>query len=109
VPASNSKPAAAGKSEKPKKPKALKAARKSGPDDLKLIKGVGPKLEALLNALGFFHFDQVAGWTAAELAWVDDNLEGFKGRASRDTWIEQARLLAAGGETEFSARAKKGT
>jgi len=99
---------AAGAPAAPKKPRALKAARKGGADDLKQIKGVGPKLEALLNRLGFFHFDQIADWTAAELAWVDDNLEGFKGRASRDGWIEQARLLAAGGETEFSARGKKG-
>ncbi|MCB2095102.1 MAG: NADH-quinone oxidoreductase subunit NuoE [Rhodobacteraceae bacterium] len=99
------KPAPAGK---PKKPRSLKAPRKSGADDLKLIKGVGPKLEALLNSLGFYHFDQVANWNAAELSWVDDNLEGFKGRASRDSWIDQAKLLAAGGETEFSARARKG-
>ncbi|MEZ5734033.1 MAG: NADH-quinone oxidoreductase subunit NuoE [Paracoccaceae bacterium] len=94
--------------DKPKKPKVLKAPRKAGADDLKLIKGVGAKLEALLHRLGFFHFDQVAAWTAAELAWVDDNLEGFKGRASRDGWVAQAKLLAEGGETEFSARAKKG-
>ena len=91
-----------------KKPRALKAPRKGIADDLKLIKGVGPKLEALLHRLGFFHFDQVAGWTEAELAWVDDNLEGFKGRASRERWIEQARLLAAGGETEHSRRVKRG-
>jgi NADH-quinone oxidoreductase subunit E len=86
------------------RPAALSAARGGKADDLKLIKGVGPKLEALLNRLGFFHFDQVAAWTAAELAWVDDNLEGFKGRASRDEWVAQAKVLAAGGETEFSAR-----
>ncbi|OYX41474.1 MAG: NADH-quinone oxidoreductase subunit E [Rhodobacterales bacterium 32-67-9] len=98
-------PAAAAK---PKKPRALKAPRKGGADDLKMIKGVGPKLEALLHSLGFYHFDQVAGWTAAELAWVDDSLEGFRGRASRDGWIEQAKLLAGGGETEFSKRVKKG-
>ncbi|MGB5871044.1 MAG: NADH-quinone oxidoreductase subunit NuoE [Albidovulum sp.] len=79
---------------KPKKPRALKAPRKGGADDLKLIKGVGPKLEKLLHSLGFFHFDQVAGWSEAELNWVDDNLEGFKGRASRDKWSEQAQKLA---------------
>ncbi len=79
---------------KPKKPKALKAPRKSGADDLKLIKGVGPKLEALLQSLGFFHFDQIAAWTEAELAWVDDNLEGFKGRATREDWVAQAKEFA---------------
>lgn len=78
---------------KAKKPRALKAPRKSGGDDLKLIKGVGPKLEALLHRLGFFHFDQLAAWTAEEIAWVDDNLEGFKGRVSREDWVAQARAL----------------
>jgi NADH-quinone oxidoreductase subunit E len=79
---------------KPIKPRALKAPRKAGADDLKRINGVGPKLEALLNSLGFYHFDQVAGWTPAELKWVDDNLDGFKGRATRDNWAEQAKRLA---------------
>ena len=89
-----------------KRPAGLTAARGGKPDDLKLIKGVGPKLEALLNRMGFHHFDQIAAWTAAEVAWVDDNLEGFKGRVSRDDWVAQAKILAAGGETEFSARNK---
>jgi NADH-quinone oxidoreductase subunit E len=86
------------------RPAALKAARAGRPDDLKRIKGVGPKLEALLNRLGFFHYDQVAAWSAAEVAWVDENLEGFKGRVSRDGWVGQAKILAAGGATEFSKR-----
>ncbi len=89
------------------KPATLSAARGGKADDLKMIKGVGPKLEALLHSLGFFHFDQVAAWSQAELDWVDDNLEGFKGRASRDNWVAQAAKLAAGEETEFSSRAKK--
>jgi NADH-quinone oxidoreductase subunit E len=90
-----------------KKPKVMKAARKGGADNLKLIKGVGPKLETLLNSMGFFHFDQIAKWTGAEIAWVDENLEGFKGRVSRDDWVAQAKTLAEGGETEFSRRANK--
>lgn len=77
-------------------PKGLKAARGGKADDLKLISGVGPKLEALCNKLGFFHFDQIAAWTAAEIAWVDENLEGFKGRVTRDEWVDQAKDLAAG-------------
>ncbi|MEL7517312.1 MAG: fused NADH-quinone oxidoreductase subunit E/endonuclease, partial [Pseudomonadota bacterium] len=88
-------------------PATLDAARDGGPDNLKMIKGVGPKLETLLHTLGFYHFDQIAAWTADELAWVDDNLAGFKGRASRDNWITQAQALASGEETEFSQRAKK--
>jgi NADH-quinone oxidoreductase subunit E len=99
--------AQAGKAETVGKPATLAAARDGASDDLKLIKGIGPKLERLLHGLGFFHFDQVAAWTDSELAWVDQNLEGFKGRASRDQWVEQARILATGAETAFSQRAKK--
>jgi len=90
------------------RPEALSGARNGGADDLKMIKGVGPKLEIMLNELGFYHFDQIAGWSAAEVAWVNDNLAGFKGRVSRDNWVEQARKLAAGQETEFSKRVSDG-
>lgn len=91
-----------------KKPRTMKAPRTAGADDLKMIKGVGPKLETMLNELGFYHFDQIAGWSAAEVAWVNDNLAGFKGRVSRDNWVEQARKLASGQETEFSKRVSDG-
>jgi NADH-quinone oxidoreductase subunit E len=87
-------------------PETLSAAREGGADDLKLLKGVGPKLEQTLNELGFFHFDQIAAWTEAHVAWVDSRLK-FKGRIERDGWIEQAAKLAAGEETEFAKRAKK--
>ena len=90
------------------RPAALSGARDGGADDLKMIKGVGPKLEIMLNELGFYHFDQIAGWSAAEVAWVNDNLAGFKGRVSRDNWVEQARKLASGQETEFSKRVSDG-
>jgi len=90
------------------KPATLSAARDGKADDLKKIKGVGPKLEAMLHGMGFYHYDQIAKWTPAEAAWVDENLEGFKGRASRDGWIAQAKVLAAGGETEFSQRVEDG-
>ncbi len=89
------------------KPATLEAARGGKADDLKLIKGVGPKLEKLLHSMGFFHFDQVGSWGEKEVGWVDENLEGFKGRVSRDSWVEQAKLLASGKDTEFSQRAKK--
>jgi predicted flap endonuclease-1-like 5' DNA nuclease len=90
------------------RPEALSGARNGGADDLKMMKGVGPKLEIMLNELGFYHFDQIAGWSAAEVAWVNDNLTGFKGRVSRDNWVEQARKLAAGQETELSKRVSDG-
>ena len=86
------------------RPELLTAARATGPDDLKKIKGVGPKLEELCNKLGVWHFDQIASWSDAEVAWVDYHLEGFNGRIVRDEWVEQAKILAAGGETEFSKK-----
>ncbi|SFJ28734.1 hypothetical protein [Jannaschia pohangensis] len=90
------------------KPATLDKPRGGKGDDLKKIKGVGPKMEEMCNKLGFWHFDQIAAWTPAEVAWVDDNLEGFKGRVSRDEWVSQAKLLAEGGETEFSKKVDKG-
>ena len=88
------------------KPTAKKATSKSaGPlrlkkadgkaDDLKLISGVGPKLEKTLNGLGFWHFSQIAKWKKSDVAIVDDELS-FKGRIERDDWIKQAKALAAG-------------
>ncbi|WP_296762015.1 NADH-quinone oxidoreductase subunit NuoE [Sediminimonas sp.] len=78
------------------KPALLERPREGGADDLKQIKGVGPKLEKLLNENGIYHLDQVAGWSADEVAWADENLVGFKGRASRDDWVGQARKLTRG-------------
>ncbi|MFZ1679492.1 MAG: NADH-quinone oxidoreductase subunit NuoE, partial [Rhizobiaceae bacterium] len=83
-----------------KAPELLKKPRAGKGDDLKLIWGVGPKLEKMLNGMGVWHFDQVAAWGKPELAWVDDRLEGFKGRASRDEWVRQARKLATGWRPE---------
>jgi predicted flap endonuclease-1-like 5' DNA nuclease len=87
-------------------PETLDKPRAGGADNLKLISGVGPKLEQTLNELGIYHFDQIAKWTAAEIAWVDARVR-FKGRIQRDDWMAQAKTLASGGETEFSTRSKK--
>lgn len=76
------------------KPEGLSAPRGGVADDLKEISGVGPKMENLLHTLGYYHFDQVAAWSASDVAWVDENLEGFKGRVSRDNWVPQAKTLA---------------
>ncbi len=87
-------------------PETLTGPRDGKADDLKMLKGVGPKLEETLNELGFYHYDQIAAWTAENVAWVDARLK-FKGRIERDGWIEQAGKLAAGEETEFAKRAKE--
>ncbi|MCF6326732.1 MAG: hypothetical protein L3J21_05505 [Devosiaceae bacterium] len=78
------------KSNAQSKPSTLTAPRNGKKDDLKQIKGVGPKLETTLNKLGIYHFDQVASWTTGEIEWVDDFLS-FKGRIERDDWISQAK------------------
>jgi len=91
-----------------RRPEALSSPRDGTADDLKQIKGIGPALEKLCHSLGFYHFDQIANWTAEEVAWVDANLEGFKGRVTRDDWVAQAKLLASGGTTAFAERVEKG-
>jgi predicted flap endonuclease-1-like 5' DNA nuclease len=73
-------------------------------DDLRLIKGVGEKLNTLLNSLGVFHFKQIAAWSEAQVAEVDGKLANFKGRIARDKWQEQAGLLADGKIVEFNAK-----
>ncbi|MEM8792089.1 MAG: NADH-quinone oxidoreductase subunit NuoE [Pseudomonadota bacterium] len=79
------------------KPEMLRAARDGKPDDLKKIKGVGPKLEDKLNTMGVFHFDQIAAWTKSDIDWVDDELS-FKGRIERDGWVAQAKALMEGND-----------
>jgi predicted flap endonuclease-1-like 5' DNA nuclease len=73
-------------------------------DDLSRIKGVGPKLVALLAELGVTSFAQIAAWSDADVTRIDDQLGRFKGRITRDQWIAQAQLLAAGDETGFAER-----
>ncbi|MGR3570945.1 NADH-quinone oxidoreductase subunit E [Brevirhabdus sp.] len=74
-------------------PPRLDSPRGGKADDLKQIRGIGPKLERQLNALGFYHLDQIAALSEEELIWLDDNLEGFRGRAGRDDWVGQAGAL----------------
>lgn len=74
------------------KPPTLTEPRAGGPDNLKQIKGIGPKIEASLQQLGIFHLDQIAGWSRANADWVDAQLS-FKGRVRRERWVEQALEL----------------
>lgn len=75
------------------KPHTMTAPRQSGADDLKRISGVGPKLETMLNEIGFWHFGQIAKWTDNEVSWFDNRLK-FSGRIQRDDWIAQATTFA---------------
>lgn len=87
-------------------PQGLSGARNGAPDALQEIEGIGPVLERLCHDLGIFHYDQIAAWEAAEVAWMDANLKGFKSRVSRDKWVAQARLIGAEGIEAFRIRAK---
>lgn len=75
-----------------------------GADDLGRIKGLGPKLQTLLPALGLTTFTQIAALSEADLADLDPQLGPFAGRPTRDGWVEQAQYLAAGDVAGFEAR-----
>lgn len=80
------------------------AAPAGPPDELTRMKGVGPKVAALLTSLGITRFDQIAAWSDDDVARIDGQLGAFKGRIVRDQWIEQARLLAAGDTAGYEAK-----
>ena len=92
------KTSARGKAASDNRPAGIKKPAK--PDDLKLISGVGPKIEKILHGLGIYTYKQVAGWKKAERDWVDDHLR-FKGRIEREDWVKQAKALAKGGAEEY--------
>ena len=101
------KPASAAPRELPKvenedgipgqRPSGLVVARNATPDDLKIIKGIGPHNEERLHALGIWHFEQIANWTPDNVEWIGSYL-AFPGRIEREEWIEQAKALAAGSD-----------
>ncbi|PTX56026.1 LSU ribosomal protein L21P [Litoreibacter ponti] len=92
APAKAEKPAAKPKAEKKAAPKKA-AAKSEGGDDLKQLSGVGPALEKKLHENGVTTFAQIAAWTEADVADMDEKLS-FKGRIEREGWIEQAKKLA---------------
>ena len=73
-------------------------------DDLKRIKGLGPKLVTILAEQGITRFAQIAAWSDADVARIDATLGRFAGRIERDQWVEQAKLLAAGDNAGFTQR-----
>ena len=73
-------------------------------DDLKLIKGIGPKFEKDLNGKGIYYFRQIANWKASDVKMVEGVIDSIPGRIKRDEWVKQARGLSKGGKP----RAMKG-
>lgn len=92
-PATKAAPKTAAAKKPDEKPELLSAPRDGKKDDLKNIKGVGPKIEGILNAKGIYHFDQVAAWKRKDVTWMDNELS-FKGRIDREEWVKQAKALA---------------
>lgn len=77
------------------KPPAIAKPRGGKGDKLTEIGGVGPAIEKKLNALGIFHFDQIAKWTTDHQAWIGNEI-GFPGRPEREDWVAEAKKLAGG-------------
>jgi predicted flap endonuclease-1-like 5' DNA nuclease len=73
-------------------------------DDLRMLKGVGPKLLAQLSANGITRFEQLAGLGETEVAMLDDRMGPFRGRIVKDRLVEQAAYLARGDIDGFEAR-----
>lgn len=87
-------------------PLRLTGPRGGTADNLKEIEGIGPAMEKLVNELGFYHFDQIASWSDADVALVDTEMKGFKGRITRDRWVAQAKIIVTEGLEAFRERAK---
>ncbi|MCU0832159.1 MAG: hypothetical protein MUC58_11725 [Rhizobiaceae bacterium] len=106
-----SKPAAKTAVKPKPAPAAVKAApvkaAPAKPDDLKRIRGIGRQNEARLNALGVLTFAQIAGWSKKDQEDYGERL-AFPGRIEREEWVNQAKVLAKGGDTEFSKRVARG-
>ena len=99
------KPKAEAKPKPAPKPKAAPAPKviytdgptDGDPDDLKKIKGVGPKFEGDLNSKGIYYWRQIAAWKAADVDMVEKLIDSIPGRIQRDEWVKQAGVLAKGG------------
>ena len=85
-------------------PAAAAPAETAAGDDLRKIKGLGPKMLTLLNSLGVTRFAQIAAWSDADLDDLDGKLGAFAGRPRRDNWVEQAKLLASGDTGDYEAK-----
>ena len=106
IPVVTQKPVTAGAKEADEPPK-QKVSAATKPDNLKLIRGIGPQNEARLNSLGVNSFAQIASWTKKEQTYFGEVLS-FAGRIEREDWVSQARVLDKGGTTDFSKRVRQG-
>jgi large subunit ribosomal protein L21 len=95
------KPSAKAKAPKAEKAAAPAAATLAAPvgdgksDDISLIGGIGPKMEAGMRELGYNTFASIAAMSAEQIEAAEAHLKQ-KGRFAREEWIEQAKELLAG-------------
>ncbi|MBJ6131982.1 50S ribosomal protein L21 [Ochrobactrum sp. Q0168] len=89
--------------EDPGRPELLDAPREGKADDLTAINGIGKAIQTMLNALGVYHYNQIASWSDAESAWIERHI-GFPRRIVRENWIGQAKKLV---ETTIKPAAKR--
>ena len=73
-------------------------------DDFQRLKGVGPKFAQMLQARGFFRFEQLASLTPEEIARLDPQMGAFRGRIERDRVVEQADHLARADQDGFESK-----
>jgi predicted flap endonuclease-1-like 5' DNA nuclease len=88
----------------PAAPEPAAMAAPGTPDDLLRLKGVGPKIAAILHEQRVTRFAQIAAWSDADIAAIDARLGNFSGRPKRDNWVDQARLLASGDTNAYEAK-----
>ncbi len=89
------------------KPLILTTPKLTGKDDLIKIKGITNKIEADLNNLGIYHFDQISKWSNKNCEWIEEFLL-LPGIARANHWVEQAKVLQLGNDTEYSLKVEKG-
>ena len=77
------------------------------PDDLKKIKGVGPKFEGDLNSKGIYYFRQIGAWKAADIKMVEELIDSIPGRIKRDEWVKQSKALAKAAAAKPKKTTKK--
>jgi len=90
-----------------RRPYGLRAPRGGQRDNLKRIRGIGPQNESRLHGIGIWHYGQIAAWSAENIKWISSYLAA-SGRIEREKWVDQARELAASGDTESSRRTTTG-
>lgn len=89
------------------KPLILTTPKPTGKDNLTKIKGINTKIEMDLNNLGIYHFEQISKWSNKNAEWIEEFLL-LPGIARSYQWIEQAKILNSGKETDYSLQVENG-